>query len=150
MTLWPHFSLFGLVWFCLRVYLLHLQDRTTDTLYFLIVPSLQINFTFLVLRSSATQRHSLLWRLIILEKFGKKGSWSIGKQSPSQIMSRKGRLLVQKPFDTYLRKRIPVHPRLRIPTKLTTRKSFSFILFMTYPWYDASQSSSHEWDCTRT
>lgn len=107
----------GFVWFCLCVYLLHLQERITRTRYLCLVPSLHITVTFLVLISSATQRHSLLWRLIILENSGNQGSWSIGKHCPSQIMSRIGLLLVQRPFDTYLRIRIPSHPRLRMPMK---------------------------------
>jgi len=105
----------GSVWFCLCVYLLHLQDRTTRMRYLCFVPSLQWTVTFLLRTSSATQRHSLLWRLIILENSGNQGSSSIGKHSPSQIVSLIGLRLVQKPFDTYLRIRIPWHPRLRMP-----------------------------------
>lgn len=107
----------GFVWFCLCVYLLHLQERTTLTRYLYLVPSLHITVTFLVLKSSATQRHSLLWRLIILENSGNHGSSSIGRHCPSQIMSRIDLVLVQRPFDTYLLIRIPSHPRLRMPAK---------------------------------
>lgn len=71
--------------------------------------------TFLVLTSSGTQRHSLLRRLMTLEYSGNQGSSSIGMHCPSQIRSRNGLLLVQRPFDTYLRIRIPWHPRLRMP-----------------------------------
>lgn len=117
LLLWTERVCQGFVWFCLCVYLLHLQERTTRTRYLCLVPSLHITVTFLVLTSSATQRHSLLWRLIILENSGNQGSSSIGKHCPSQIMSRIGLLLVQRPFDTYLRIRIPSHPRLRMPTK---------------------------------
>lgn len=105
----------GFVWFCLCVYLLHLHERTTRTRYLNLFPSIHTTVTFLVLTSSATQRHSLLRRLMILEYSGNQGSSSIGKHCPSQIKSRIGLLLVQRPFDTYLRIRIPWHPRLRIP-----------------------------------
>lgn len=107
----------GFVWFCFCVYLLHLQDRTTLTRYLRLVPSLQCTVTFRLRTSSATQRHSRLWRLIILENSGNQGSSSIGKHFPSQIVSRMGLLLVQKPFDKYLRIRMPWHPRLRMPVK---------------------------------
>lgn len=117
LLLWTERVYQGFVWFCLCVYLLHLQERTTRTRYLCLVPSLHKTVTFLFLISSATQRHSLLWRLMILENSGNHGSSSIGKHCPSQIMSRIGLLLVQKPFDTYLRIRIPWHPRLRMPTK---------------------------------
>lgn len=110
-------ALQGFVWFCLCVYLLHLQERTTRTRYLYLLPSLHRTVTFLLRTSSGTQRHSLLWRLIILENSGNQGSSSIGKHCPSQIMSRIGLLLVQKPFDTYLRIRIPWHPRLRMPMR---------------------------------
>lgn len=124
----------GSVWFCLCVYLLHLQDRTTRMRYLCFVPSLQWTVTFLLRTSSATQRHSLLWRLIILENSGNQGSSSIGKHSPSQIVSLIGLRLVQKPFDTYLRIRIPWHPRLRMPangqhTKLINKWLFVAVLF---------------------
>ena len=112
---WARFKTQGFVWFCLSVYRLHLQDLVTRICRLCFVPSMHTIVTFLVRVSSATQRHARLWLLIILENFGKRWSSSIARHFPSQIMSRNGLLLVQKPFDMYLRIRIPSHTRLRIP-----------------------------------
>lgn len=105
----------GFDMFCCLVYRLHLHERTTNTRYFLRVPSLQKTVTFFLLTSSATQRHILFLGLITLDSSGNQGSSSIGRHCPSQIMSRMVLRLVQNPLETYRRILMPLQPRFRIP-----------------------------------